>query len=168
MFYPDQASSFLEFAVTFKGLQSPNTLLRQMHCQLFLILYFQNFEEWYWLAWSRLHGDSVSRSSKNIPVPGVWIQSIACCLKSEMIDELIIWQQAGRAEAHEPVRRLVLLIVSPTRADWAHPFCICLDCCVVGRRTLLGHPLVLCFLFGQLIQWIFLITRTWYLPVHLH
>lgn len=26
MFYPDQASSFLEFAVTFKGLQSPNTL----------------------------------------------------------------------------------------------------------------------------------------------
>lgn len=28
MFYPDQASSFLELAVTFKGLQSPNTLLR--------------------------------------------------------------------------------------------------------------------------------------------
>lgn len=47
MLYPDQASSFLEFAETFKGLQSPNTLLRRMHCKLFLVLYFQreNFEE---------------------------------------------------------------------------------------------------------------------------
>ena len=44
---------------------------------------------------------SISSSSKNIPVPRAWIQSIACWLESyEMMDELAVWLEARGAEIH--------------------------------------------------------------------
>lgn len=170
--YPDQASSVPELTLTLKDplIRSPNTTERQA------ISYslFADRELWRvsgWLAWLRSPGESVSRSSKNSPVPWVWIQSIAFWLKSYIDDRWARYVAQG-SENRKPWSLwgdLFSCIMPhslcgaaesppPRQAGAEHIPQLWPDCCVV----LLGDKLVAApgclFFIWAIIQRIILIT----------